>query len=284
MQVWLNASEAAGLLNVRPQTLYAYVSRGLVKSEVVPGSRSKRYRRSDIERLLRRQGMTRNPRSAAKASLNWHGMPVLKSSLTLIRDGKLYYRGQDAVILAEHSSLEAVAANLWGCEIAGLLKAGVPELDAPALRTLRCADNSDQGLSTQHCLNAFQTLVGQRGGSLLALGGPVAQGAQLLRRVRNCCAGCVRPQLFWSVPSRSRGMAVPRPPLRMRGRIGCHCRTVHRCSVGNFLNRLLQRPTQPPPSVSHQSVSVLDIHFIRMETRVRGLCSRICHRIESATV
>jgi citrate synthase len=40
-------------------------------------------------------------------------MPVLESALTLIQDGRLYYRGRDAVELARTSTVEEVATLLW---------------------------------------------------------------------------------------------------------------------------------------------------------------------------
>ena len=48
---WLTAGEARARLSVQAQTLYAYVSRGLIRSERVPGTRSSRYARGDVERL-----------------------------------------------------------------------------------------------------------------------------------------------------------------------------------------------------------------------------------------
>jgi citrate synthase len=49
---WVDAGEATRLLGVSRQTLYAYVSRGFVRSEAVPGtSRARRYAREDVERL-----------------------------------------------------------------------------------------------------------------------------------------------------------------------------------------------------------------------------------------
>ena len=52
---WISAAEASRTLGVTRPTLYAYVSRGLVRSE--PGTsstRERRYAREDIERLKRR--------------------------------------------------------------------------------------------------------------------------------------------------------------------------------------------------------------------------------------
>ena len=48
---WLTTAEAAARLGVKPQTLYAYVSRGLLRSERVPGSRQSRFAVADVERL-----------------------------------------------------------------------------------------------------------------------------------------------------------------------------------------------------------------------------------------
>jgi citrate synthase len=110
---WISAAEATRLLKVSRATLYAYVSRGLVRSEAVPGrSRERRYAREDVERLRSRAEERRNPQKAAEHALRW-GVPVLESAITLIDGGKLFYRGHDAAELARHRSLEEVAVLLW---------------------------------------------------------------------------------------------------------------------------------------------------------------------------
>jgi citrate synthase len=48
---WLNSKEAARRLGVSPATLYAYVSRGLLRSEGTNGQRERRYRADDVARL-----------------------------------------------------------------------------------------------------------------------------------------------------------------------------------------------------------------------------------------
>lgn len=108
----LTAGEAAELLGVSRATLYAYVSRGMIRSEPVPGSRRRRYDRSDVERLRRRKRLRRDPSSAGESSLAW-GEPVVESALTLIDGGRLHYRGRDVVELAAESAFEGVAALLW---------------------------------------------------------------------------------------------------------------------------------------------------------------------------
>jgi citrate synthase len=110
---WLDAEAATRLLDVNRATLYAYVSRGFVRSEPVPGRpRERRYAREDVDRLRVRAEERRNPEKAVAHALRW-GVPILESAITLIADGKIYYRGQDASVLARTRSLEEVAALVW---------------------------------------------------------------------------------------------------------------------------------------------------------------------------
>jgi citrate synthase len=111
---YLTAKEAAGALGVTLATLYAYTSRGQVRSELVPGRpRERRYHRQDVERLLERKETRRDPAKAAERGLHW-GSPVLSSGITLIHDGRLYYRGREVVTFARNATLEDAAALLWG--------------------------------------------------------------------------------------------------------------------------------------------------------------------------
>src|SRR5258708_23899735 len=113
---YLSARDAAAALGVQPQTLYAYVSRGLVRSEAT-GKRERRYHAEDIATLRRRR--ENNPDAAAEAALSF-GAPVLESAITLIVDGKLYYRGQGATVLARQASVHDVAALLWQADAAAI--------------------------------------------------------------------------------------------------------------------------------------------------------------------
>ena len=112
--MWISATEAARLLGVSRETLYAYVSRGFVRSEADPGRpRVRRYAREDVERLRRRSEERRDPEKAAGHALQW-GMPILESSISLMAGGRLYYRGHDAAELARTRSIEEVASLIWG--------------------------------------------------------------------------------------------------------------------------------------------------------------------------
>ena len=110
---YLTAKEAAAELNIALPTLYAYVSRGLIRSE--PGndqSRSRRYYVEDVRRLKERKQTRHNPDRAAERALD-AGSPVLESAITLIAEDSLYYRGHNVQILARQRSVEEVAALIW---------------------------------------------------------------------------------------------------------------------------------------------------------------------------
>ncbi|HTM03363.1 MAG TPA: citrate synthase family protein [Vicinamibacterales bacterium] len=111
--LWLSAGDACRLLGVNRATLYAYVSRGRVRSQPQPGTtRERRYSREDVERLRRHTAARRDPDQASKQALQW-GTPVLESALTLIDGARLYYRGHDALRLARTRSVAEVASLLW---------------------------------------------------------------------------------------------------------------------------------------------------------------------------
>lgn len=140
----LSAVQAASALGVTRQTLYAYVSRGQLRSEPVPTRpKERRYRRDDIERLQQLKAARRDPHLAAARGLHWGG-PVLESSITLIDGGRLYYRGRDAVRLAETATVEHAAALLWsaGEDEAAHLFDRSPALAASDLDRIRRLTNA----------------------------------------------------------------------------------------------------------------------------------------------
>src|SRR5688572_3701358 len=131
---WLDANEAVKALGVSRATLYAYVSRGRIRSEVAPGGeRRSRYSRDDIERLLARSRERRNPEKAAEQALHW-GLPILESAITLIAGEHIYYRGQDAGTLARERSIADVAALLWTGTADGSVLGPPPRSTLPRVR------------------------------------------------------------------------------------------------------------------------------------------------------
>lgn len=130
---WLSSKEAARRLGISPATLYAYVSRGLLRSESTNGQRERRYRADDVAQLKRRRDVGRKAESIAAHALDF-GTPVLESSLTLIENGRLFYRGHDAARLARNGSLEQVAQLLWDCDDRPFAPSNLPPMSA-ALRS-----------------------------------------------------------------------------------------------------------------------------------------------------
>ncbi|HEV3427513.1 MAG TPA: citrate synthase family protein [Paraburkholderia sp.] len=127
MPTYLTSTEAATRLAVSRQTLYAYVSRGLLRAESDPVSRESRYLATDVERLAANRARGRKPKEVARAALDW-GAPVLESAITLIENGRLSYRGVDALDLAARASLEDVAALLWQCDVSAAFTARAPQV------------------------------------------------------------------------------------------------------------------------------------------------------------
>ena len=108
-----SAREAAEALGVTLPTLYAYVSRGLLRSlEGAASTRARRYPRADVEALRRKREQRGDPGPIAEGALSW-GTPVLSSAITANADGRLFYRGREAVALAQTWPFERVAMWLW---------------------------------------------------------------------------------------------------------------------------------------------------------------------------
>lgn len=114
---YLSAKEAAAALGISQATLYSYVSRGYLRSEPDESDpRSRRYRFEDVQSLLDRKQQRSDPAKVAQRVL-YLGEPVLESAITLIADGRYYYRGHDALQLATSHTVEQVAALIWTGEL-----------------------------------------------------------------------------------------------------------------------------------------------------------------------
>nr|WP_179791349.1 citrate synthase [Actinopolymorpha rutila] len=105
----MTTAQAADLLGVKAETVYAYVSRGVLTRHRGADRRSSRFDRIEVERLA-----SRNRRGGRAGALE----VVIDTGLTLLDpEGALYYRGRDAVVLARTESFESVATMLWSGEV-----------------------------------------------------------------------------------------------------------------------------------------------------------------------
>jgi citrate synthase len=101
----LSTAEAAARLGVKPETVYAYVSRGLITRHLADDGRTSRLDASDVERMARRGRRTASRRSALDV--------VLTTAITRIDESTLRFRGHDPAELAQRYPFEAVARLLW---------------------------------------------------------------------------------------------------------------------------------------------------------------------------
>ena len=116
MSEWIDRAAALAALRVRPQTLYAYVSRGRIGMRPDPDDpRRSLYRADDIAVLVDRRARGRRPSDIAASAIAW-GEPVIATAISTIGRGQLIYRGKDAVELARTATAEQTAALLWQAE------------------------------------------------------------------------------------------------------------------------------------------------------------------------
>ena len=107
--LYLTARSAAAELGISQATLYAYVSRGLIRSEPLEdGARGRRYRAEDVRSLK-----TRRAPLVQGEGLKAADLPVLDSAVSTITEDGPVYRGVLATTWSETASLEATATLLW---------------------------------------------------------------------------------------------------------------------------------------------------------------------------
>ncbi|TDD79935.1 helix-turn-helix domain-containing protein [Actinomadura darangshiensis] len=101
---WLDAKAAAERLGVKPATLYAYVSRGVLRRRQAPDGRRSLFDAAQVEDLARR-GKPRRPPGP--------GELAIESAITALGADRPFYRGRDVLGLAEARAFEDVAGWLW---------------------------------------------------------------------------------------------------------------------------------------------------------------------------
>jgi citrate synthase len=255
---FLTANDAAKTLGITKATLYAYTSRGQLRSEPVPGQpRERRYHREDIERLLERKEARRDPAKAAARGLHW-GSPVLESGITLIQNGKLYYRGQDALQMAQQSTLEEVADLLWeaGAAERGRLFQQPCVLSPRQLARIRaCANDGPLTL-----LQAVLPIAAAADLACCDLRPPSVRmtGARILRLLTSAIAGChsTAPihrslQAEWAADNPAAGEAI---------RIALVLCADHELNASTFVARCAASARASPYEVVSAALATLRSH------------------------
>jgi citrate synthase len=110
---YLGREEVLKRLNIKQQTLYAYVSRGYIRRVAHPDGRSSYYVREDVEKV-RSRSATRAGHGAIAAAAMHYGEPVVTTAITEITDEGPRYRGRLAYELARtRVPFENAAEFLW---------------------------------------------------------------------------------------------------------------------------------------------------------------------------
>jgi citrate synthase len=108
----LTAAEAAARLGVKPESLYAYVSRGLLTRERDAAGSS--FDPLEVEAFARRR--RRSPAAAPGSPAPGTPLMVLDTALAHVEDDELHYRERSAAQLARQASFEEVVTWLWGVD------------------------------------------------------------------------------------------------------------------------------------------------------------------------
>jgi citrate synthase len=196
MNGWIDRAAALAALGVKPQTLYAYVSRGRVGMRPDPADpRRSLYRADDIAALTRRRARGRRPAAIAASAIAW-GEPMIETAISTVHQGRLIYRGQDAVALAASATLEEVAALLWEQDGAVGLGGDAPCDEGVFVALARLAGDSRPtlgrvaGLLRQDAERAIACLAGALGAA--AGEGPIHERLARGWRVDAATAGLIR--------------------------------------------------------------------------------------------
>ncbi|GAA3203118.1 citrate/2-methylcitrate synthase [Actinocorallia longicatena] len=103
----LTTLQVAERLGVKVETVYAYASRGLLRSARTPGSRGSTFDAAEVERFAEQGQRT------VRGTGFTEDFPRIDTTITRIEDGRFSYRDADAVDLAARLGFERTAGWVW---------------------------------------------------------------------------------------------------------------------------------------------------------------------------
>lgn len=182
----IDAKEATLILGIKPQTLYAYVSRGLIRAAPKRGAKASLYHREDVETVLLKCRRGNPSGAASERVIRWGGSAVLQTAITSIEPEGPRYRGKLALDLAAaRRPFEDCVELLWN----GILPARsivwpatpVPEafqqLNASILRIAKQTDSMRRLLALT--AEAYAACNGRN--AEVTLGAPVLAARKLIQ-------------------------------------------------------------------------------------------------------
>jgi citrate synthase len=183
----VTAAEAASRLGVKLDTIYAYVSRGLLE-RLDGAGRESRFDAAQVERLAVRGRRSASPKPSAL---------LIATELTEVTADTVRYRGKSAPELALQLPFEQVAEWLWAVEAADSAPFVAPKAAVALARTVQASLPEDTALLER--LRVIASVLGSTDPLRYELGatGVVATGRALI-------AGLVE-----SLPRRAQSPATP---------------------------------------------------------------------------
>lgn len=192
---YASAAEAMKILNVRQQTLYAYVSRGWIRSVAQQGQKDKLYLRDDLARVGMRSLARSGHGAVAASAMNW-GEPIFPTSITEITEQGPRYRGHLAADLVRSgASFEAVAELLWTGELDTQAQAQAPAwpVRRPSAELVKITQTLTSLQARDNVLESFALVVlllGMRRGPVaerLSQGKTLPAAREIMQTVVACC-------------------------------------------------------------------------------------------------
>jgi len=189
---YVSRETALEILSVKPQTLYAYVSRGWIRSVQQPGGGKRSlYARVDVEKMKSRSGVRQGHQLVAANAMRW-GEPIIPTAITEITADGPYYRGKHAITLARSgASYESVSEWLWsGLWLDQVAAWPVEEMPAHIAGLF---DARRSGPLNEHLIWRFALLslhVGATRGKLIE-GGWAPDAPRAARQMIQAMVGCI---------------------------------------------------------------------------------------------
>lgn len=206
----MTRSEVLEILNIKQGTLYAYVSRGIIRTAPHPDGRKSLYFRADVERVRSRK-RGRPPQSAAAESTMHWGAPVVASAITQVTAGGPVYRNRSAVEMARSGvSFESVAQLLftgtWQDNFAAWSSIETPQ---DVQRLLHAYQQGIGSSDIGNLLGMVTMALGmhERGATEISDGTSVT-AARLLIQTMAGCLGLLQPKARFAVRRHSEALAT----------------------------------------------------------------------------
>ncbi len=188
---YASAAEAIQMLGIRAQTLYAYVSRGWIRSIAQKGLKDKLYLREDLTRVSLRSMARSGHAAVAATAMNW-GEPIFSTSITEITPEGPRYRGHLAADLVRSGvSFEAVAELLWTSSLNP--NSALWTVHKPSVQLVKLTETLSALQAQDNVLESFASIVlllGMRRGSVadrLQQGNALSAAREIMQTVVACC-------------------------------------------------------------------------------------------------